>query len=91
MVNNHILTVILCSAGFIIKIIERLVENAKYIRLSILIDGAQQAIETHPTSEGVKKLQDLIDERRATNVLELNFLHKKSADTLSRLYENSIS
>lgn len=90
MVNGEILTIILCSAGLIIKIAERLIENWKYIKVSVQIDGAQQTIESCPTKEGVAKLQNFIDKRRSIVVLEFNWLHKKSADVLSKEYEDSI-
>ena len=60
----------------------------RYFRISRLIEGAQQAIEVHPTAEGVKKLQNLIDERRSINVLEFGYFHKKLANKLSGLYKN---
>ena len=78
--RTDIIITLLCFAGFICKIVERLIENSKYIYLSNLIDGAQQAVEAHPTQEGIEKLQTLIDKRRAINVLELNWLHKKNTN-----------
>lgn len=86
--NNSILNVLLCSVGIIGRVCERLIENWKYFRISRLIEGAQQAIEVHPTAEGVKKLQNLIDERRSINVLEFGYFHKKLANKLSGLYKN---
>lgn len=86
--GNSILNILLCSAGILIKICERVIENWRYFRISRLIEGAQQAIEVHPTAEGVKKLQNLIDERRSINVLEFGYFHKKLANKLSKLYEN---
>ena len=70
------------------RVCERLIENWKYFRISRLIEGAQQAIEVHPTTEGVAKLQNLIDARRSINVLEFGYFHKKLANKLSKLYEN---
>jgi hypothetical protein len=89
-VNNNILNTILCSAGLILKIVERLIENGKYIKISMQIDGAIKAIEAHPTEESIELLQNFIDERRSIVVLELNFFHKKSAKKLSKVYENRI-
>ena len=86
--NNSILNILLCSAGILIKICERVIDNWRYFRISRLIEGAQQAIEVHPTAEGVKKLQNLIDERRSINVLEFGYFHKKLANKLSGLYKN---
>lgn len=85
---RSIIKVLLCSAGIIIRVCERLIENWKYFRISRLIEGAQQAIEVHPTTEGVAKLQNLIDARRSINVLEFGYFHKKLANKLSKLYEN---
>ena len=71
LLNNNILNVLLCSAGILIKICERVIENWRYARVSSLIDGSQQTIEVHPTVEGIEQLQNLIDKRRSINVLEL--------------------
>lgn len=90
-IKTDVIVVLLCSAGLIGRIVERLIENSKYIYLSNLIDGAQQAVEAHPTNEGIEKLQTLIDKRRAINVLESNWFHKKNANRLSKLYENSVT
>ena len=74
--------------GFTIKLIERVVDGRKYRVLSIKIDGAQQTLEAHLTIEGVEQLQTLIDERRAINILGINFLHKKLANRLTQKYDN---
>lgn len=89
--NSNVIVVLLCSAGIIGRVVERLIENSKYIYLSILIDGAQQNVEAHPTTEGIDNLQTLIDKRRAINVLELNWFHKKNSNRFSKLYEDSIT
>lgn len=75
LLNNSIINVLLCSAGILIKICERVIENWRYARVSRLIDGSQQTIEVHPTAEGIEQLQNLIDKRRSINVLELGWLH----------------
>lgn len=90
MLNNNILYTFLCSAGLITKIVDRVIENKKYISLSIQIDGAQQTVEAHPTKEGIEFLQSLIDERRSVNVLELNLVHKKLANLFSKEYEDCV-
>lgn len=82
-----ILNTFLCSAGIIIKILERLIENFRYIRISYEIDGAMETIEDELTKSGIEKLQIFIDRRRAINVLEFGWIHKKSANKLSKLYE----
>ena len=85
--NSNMLNIILCSAGIIIKIFERLVENYRYISTSRLIDGAQKIVEVHPTEEGIIQLQSYIDQRRSINVLEIGWLHKKYANKISKIYE----
>lgn len=91
LLNNSILNILLCSAGILIKICERIIENRKYFRVSRLIEGSQQTIEVHPTAEGIEKLQNLIDERRSINVLELGWFHNKLANKFSKLYEKIVS
>lgn len=89
--KNSTLKVLLCSAGIILKFVERLVENYRYLRVSRLIDGSLQTIEVHPTEEGIVQLQAFIDQRRSINVLEFGHLHKKLASKLSKLYDNTVS
>lgn len=91
LLNNSIINVLLCSAGILIKICERVIENWRYARVSRLIDGSQQTIEVHPTAEGIEQLQNLIDKRRSINVLELGWLYNRLANKLTKLYENIIS
>lgn len=88
MVWNGFFKTLLCSAGLLIKLVERVVDNRKYRILSIKIDGAQQTLEAHLTIEGVEQLQTLIDERRAVNILGINFLHKIRANKLTKKYDN---
>lgn len=85
--RNGILFSILCSAGLLLRIIERIVVNYKYIYISKSIEGALQTMEAHPTLEGIRVLQNLIDQRRAINVLEMNLLHRKAAERFTNLYE----
>jgi hypothetical protein len=90
LLNNSILNVLLCSAGILIKLCERIIDNWRYFRISRLIEGSQQIVEVHPTAEGIEKLQNLIDKRRSINVLELEWLHNKLANKFSKLYENIV-
>lgn len=86
--RNGFVKSLLCSAGLLIKLIERLIDNRKYRILSIKIDGAQQTLEAHLTIEGIEQLQALIDERRAINILGINFIHKMLANKLTKKYDN---
>ena len=89
--SNDVLNNLLCSAGILIKIFERFIENCRYICISRQIDGSQQTVEVHPTKEGIEKLQSLIDARRSINVLELGWFHNKLANKLSKLYKKIVS
>lgn len=86
-VKNDFFKTLLCSAGLLIKLIERIIDNRKYRILSIKIDGAQQTLEAHLSLEGIKQLQGLIDDRRAVNILGINLLHKKLANKLTKKYD----
>ena len=91
LMHNSILNILLCSAGILIKMCERVIENWRYFHISHQIEGSQQTLESHPTEEGIEKLQNLIDERRSINVLELGWFHNKFANRFSKLYENIVS
>lgn len=79
---------IACFAGVIIKIIERLIENYKYFKISSEIDGAAKVIEINPSKEQLDELQRMINQRREYIVLEMNFYHKKIASELSKRYRD---
>lgn len=68
---------IACFAGVIIKIIERLIENYKYFKISSEIDGAAKVIEINPSKEQLDELQRMINQRREYIVLEMNFIIKR--------------
>lgn len=79
---------LLSSAGLLVKLIERVYDNRRYHDLSNKIDGAQQTVEASLTVEGVEQLQIFIDERRAVNILGINFLHKIRAGKLTKKYDS---
>ena len=72
----------------ILKIIERVIEHYNYHVISIKIETIQKHIENKLTTDNIKKLQLLINERRNIPVLEINFIHRKKAKELSDLYRN---
>jgi hypothetical protein len=79
---------LLCSAGILVKIAERVKEYYEYCTLSSKIDGSLQTLEVHLTLEGVEQLQSLIDNRRSVNVLGINIIHKMFANKFTKLYDN---
>lgn len=83
-----IFKLIACFAGVIIKIIERLIENYKYFKISSEIDGTAKVIEINPSKEQLDELQRMINQRREYIVLEMNFYHKKVASELSKRYRD---
>lgn len=88
MIYNSFVKILFCSAGLLIKLAERMIDGFRYWRISIEIDGAQKTLEAHLTPEGIKELQVLIDKRRAVNILGINLLHKKSANKLTKRYDD---
>ena len=86
--KSDIFSIISCSIGIILKIIERVIEHYNYHVISIKIETIQKHIENKLTTDNIKKLQLLINERRNIPVLEINFIHRKKAKELSDLYRN---
>jgi hypothetical protein len=86
LVQNNVIQTLLCSAGLIIKLIERIIEYDKYRRQSFKIDGARENLSTHLTDEGIAQLQDMLNMRRYINILGVNFSHKKQASLLTEKY-----
>ena len=90
--HHHTLTLILPAISAILaKLIERTIENCKYLDLSKKIEHWQELLEDNLTIKGIEKFQVLIDKRRSINVLELGNFHKKVANELSRRYEHITS
>lgn len=84
---NGYLKTFLCSAGIILKICERVYANWQYSKVSNKIEGSLLTIENNLSEQGIETLQQLIDERRSINVLEIGLLHKKMAKKLTELYD----
>ena len=80
-------SIIVCSIGIIVKIVERILEHYKYHVTSIKIETIQNHIENQLTTDSIMKLQDLINKRRSIPVLEVNFIHRKKANKYSKSYE----
>lgn len=83
------LNIFACSVGIVLKAIERFIEHKKYYDTSLKIEAIQEHINNNLTSEGVEKLQDLINERRCIPVLEINLIHRKKAKKYSTSYEKT--
>lgn len=65
---------------------ERLIVNIRYYRISLKIDGALDVLSGSRTDENIRKLQAIIDERRAMPVLERNRIHKRRSKEYHELY-----
>ncbi len=87
--KTDVWTIIVCSAGIVSKIVERIVEHYKYHVISIKIETIRDHIENHLTADDIEKLQLLINERRSIPVLELNLIHKKKANKYSNSYDET--
>lgn len=78
--------IILCSAGIIIRIAERLVANLKYYQLSLKIDGALESTSLSKNITSTLAIQGMLNTRRQMPVLGINSIHKHFATKLSILY-----
>lgn len=87
--KSDVLSIIVCASGIVIKVAERIFEHYKYHEISIRIDAIQSHAERELTAETVKELQELIDERREIPVLEINIIHRLTANQYSSTYEET--
>ena len=87
--KSDALSIIVCAIGIILKVIERIIEHYSYHKTSIKIEAIQSHAERELTIETIKELQELIDERRKTPVLEINIIHKLKAKQYSSSYEET--
>ncbi len=79
---------LLLSSVIIIRLIERMIVNVRYIVLSIKIDGAIDILEKEKNKEQLLSLQEKIDFKRELSVVGRNSLHKKIALTLTTKYND---
>lgn len=87
--KSDILSVMVCTIGIVVKIVERILEHYNYHVLSIKIETIQNHAERYLTEEIISELQDLINERRGIPVLEINLIHKRNAKKYSTSYEET--
>lgn len=87
--KSDVLSIIVCTLGIVLKVAERIYEHYHYHEISIKIDAIQSHAERELTAEVIKKLQELIDERREIPVLEINIIHKLKAKRYSSSYEET--
>ncbi len=85
--RNNVLEILLCSAGIIIKTIERGIATWNYFMTSHSIDVSQEFVENDLTEKNIIKLQEAINRRRAIPVMEINLYHKLKAKHFSMAYE----
>ncbi len=87
--KSDVLSIIVCAIGIIVKIAERIFEHYHYHEISIKIEAIQSHAERELTTEVIKELQELIDERREIPVLEINIIHKLKAKQYTSSYEET--
>lgn len=80
--------VVFCSAGIILKLIERINANFKYFKKSVQINTLIENMENNLTKANVLNLQIKINERRSMPVLGKNFIHKKLSKKFGSLYSS---
>lgn len=79
---------IILSSAIIVKAVERIIQEWKYLKLSHKIDGAVSVMGNGATIENIQELQKLINERRRCNVVGMNIIHKFRAKSLSNIYRS---
>lgn len=80
--------IVFCSAGIILKLIERIYANFKYYKKSVQINTLIENMENNLTEANILNLQAKINERRSMPVLGKNFIHKKASKKLGPLYSS---
>lgn len=86
--NNVSLIRILFSSIIIIRVVDRLIINLRYLILSVQIKGAASVLENNKTEEQLLLLQNKIDAKRRLSIVGCNFLHKKLAKKLTETYDS---
>ena len=79
---------VVLSSAIIMKTVERIIQEWKYIKLSHKIDGAISVMGNGATIKNIQDLQKLINERRRCNVVGMNIIHKIRAKSLSNIYRS---
>ena len=86
--NLNLLKTILCCGPIIVRLVERVAVNFRYILISYKIDGIVENLSESRTEENILNLQILINDRRKMPVLERNYLHKHRAKSYSEELQN---
>lgn len=87
--KTTLLLVIAGSAGFCLKIIERVYVNILYFISIKKIDGMKLALDTSRTKKQLDLFAEKVITLREIPVLGVNLLHKRFAKMLSTLYKNT--
>lgn len=87
--KSDVLSIIACTIGIIVKIVERILDHYHYHVISIKIETIQNHAERRLTTEDISELQALINEIRGIPVLEINLVHKMKAKKYSTSYEET--
>lgn len=72
----------------LIRLIERIIQYAKYNTISNSIDTMYKSASKQISMDKIEDLQMYIDDRRRLTVFEMNIIHHLFASKLSKLYEN---
>ena len=80
---------ILCMIGFVIKSIERIAANVRYLWYYVKIEGAVEILDESCDERNIVSLQNKINKFRALPVLGNNRLHKKLANWLSTCFKKT--
>jgi len=72
----------------LIRLVERIRKNIKYIVTSIKIDTIYDSALKQIAIDKIEDLQKLINERRSLSVFEMNFAHRLLSNKLTILYKD---
>lgn len=89
-IQKHQLKVLPCLVGvvaLVMKLIERVLVNLKYIKAFEKIEGATENTRLNGNDEQIRAVQSRIDELRSIPVFGINFVHKNLANYYTNLYD----
>lgn len=80
---------LLLSSALIFRLVERTIENIKYFKIGEKIDGKIELISKEIHKTHIEDLQQTINEKRALNVVGIDFIHKKCAKKLTEIFDKT--
>ena len=86
--GESLLRIFLCGISFIATFFDRIANNIKYYRQSLMLEGISKNIDLNGNLEQIEHLQEGIEARREIPVLGINIFHRINSNKLSKSYEH---